>query len=135
MANWFCYVFNVVCVVNVSAWVVIVPGQKCIIFFLKKVSTSLSTGSRIDSKSAYTATIPDVSVTGGCVITAGSTALWKTMLPAIWNLYVSCYCWKSIITGSKTAKAFSKTFRFLHVYSELLYTISQCFTSILQFKL
>ena len=35
MANWFCSVFNVVCVVNVcrselidSAWVVIVPGQK-----------------------------------------------------------------------------------------------------------
>ena len=36
MANWFCSVFNVVCVVNVcrseidSAWVVIVPGQKCV---------------------------------------------------------------------------------------------------------
>ena len=41
MADWFCSVFNVVCVVNVSsprcrselidsAWVVIVPGQKCI---------------------------------------------------------------------------------------------------------
>ena len=37
MANWFCSVFIVVCVVNVcrselidSAWVVIVPGQKCI---------------------------------------------------------------------------------------------------------
>ena len=35
MANWFCSVSNVVCVVNVcrselidSAWVVIVPGQK-----------------------------------------------------------------------------------------------------------
>ena len=37
MDNWFCAVFNVVCVVNFcrselidSAWVVIVPGQKCI---------------------------------------------------------------------------------------------------------
>ena len=37
MANWFCSVFNVVCVANVcrselmdSAWVVIAPGQKCI---------------------------------------------------------------------------------------------------------
>ena len=42
MTNWFCSVFNVVCVVNVcpvhavdlelidSAWVVVVPGQKCI---------------------------------------------------------------------------------------------------------
>ena len=49
MANWFCSVFNVVCVVNVcpvhavdlnelidSAWVVIVPGQKMHYFFLKK---------------------------------------------------------------------------------------------------
>ena len=42
MANWFCSVFNVVCVVNScpvhavrselidSAWIVIVTGQKCI---------------------------------------------------------------------------------------------------------
>ena len=37
--------------------------------------------------SAYTATISDVSVTGCCVITAGSTALWKTTSTAIWNLY------------------------------------------------
>ena len=29
MANWFCSVFNVACVVN-SAWAVIVPGQKSI---------------------------------------------------------------------------------------------------------
>ena len=46
MTNWFCSVFNVVCVVNVcpsprcrseligSAWVVIVPGQKC----MKKIA-------------------------------------------------------------------------------------------------
>ena len=49
----------------------------------------------------------DVRVTGGCVTTAGSTALWKTTVTAIWNLYARCSCWYFVITGVKTAIAFS----------------------------
>ena len=41
---------------------------------------------------AYTAIISDFWVTGGCVITLGSTALWHTIVMATWNLYASCWC-------------------------------------------
>ena len=58
MANWFCSVFNVVCVVDVcprcrselidSAWVVIVPGQKCIKEFDELlVKSPVSTSSKV----------------------------------------------------------------------------------------
>ena len=64
MANWFCSVFNVVCVVNVcprcrsesidSVWVAIVPGQKCI---KKDISPDVDTITKliicIDSNRKY----------------------------------------------------------------------------------
>ena len=51
MANWFCSVFNVVCRKRLSsqrckselidsAWVVIVPGQKCINKYIKKTTSN-----------------------------------------------------------------------------------------------
>ena len=39
---------------------------------------------------AYTIIISEVRITGGCVTTLGSTALWHTIVMATWNFYAWC---------------------------------------------
>ena len=51
-----------------------------------------------------------------------TTAL-RSMLTAIWKLYALCFCWKSIITGSKTAIALSNIER---LFASFMFTVNCC---------